>query len=47
VLKKANDLQTEADVPATLIGFLAAKPDERFTHPGSGSTSTPSSRRVA
>ena len=31
-LKKANDLQTEADVTATLIGFLAAKPDERFTH---------------
>jgi len=34
VLQKANYLQTEADVPATLIGFLAAKPDERFTHPG-------------
>jgi acetolactate decarboxylase len=33
-LKKANHLQTETDVPATLVGFLAAKPDERFTHPG-------------
>jgi alpha-acetolactate decarboxylase len=32
-LKKANHLQTEADVAATLVGFLAAKPDERFTHP--------------
>ncbi len=31
-LKKANTLQTEADVTATLVGFLAAKPDERFTH---------------
>jgi alpha-acetolactate decarboxylase len=31
-LKKANTLQTETDVPATLVGFLAAKPDERFTH---------------
>ena len=31
-LKKANHVQTEADVAATLIGFLAAKPDERFTH---------------
>ena len=34
VLKKANSLQTEADVNATLVGFLAAKPDERFTHAG-------------
>jgi alpha-acetolactate decarboxylase len=33
-LKKANHLQTETDVNATLVGFLAAKPDERFTHPG-------------
>jgi len=33
-LKKANYVQTEADVNATLIGFLAAKPDERFTHAG-------------
>ena len=33
-LKRANHLQTEADVTATLIGFLAAKPDERFTHAG-------------
>ena len=33
-LKKANTLQTETDVPATLVGFLAAKPDERFTHAG-------------
>jgi alpha-acetolactate decarboxylase len=31
-LKKANHLQTEADVTATLVGFLAVKPDERFTH---------------
>jgi len=33
-LKKANHVQTETDVNATLVGFLAAKPDERFTHPG-------------
>jgi acetolactate decarboxylase len=33
-LKKANYVQTETDVDATLVGFLAAKPDERFTHPG-------------
>lgn len=33
-LKQANTLQTETDVPATLVGFLAAKPDERFTHAG-------------
>ena len=33
-LKRANHLQTEADVTATLIGFLAAKPDERFAHAG-------------
>ena len=32
VLKKANYTQTEADVAATLVGFLAAKQDERFTH---------------
>jgi len=31
-LKKANHLQTETDVAATLVGFIAAKPDERFTH---------------
>jgi alpha-acetolactate decarboxylase len=31
-LKKANTLQAETDVTATLVGFLAAKPDERFTH---------------
>jgi len=33
-LKKANHVQTETDVNATFVGFLAAKPDERFTHPG-------------
>jgi acetolactate decarboxylase len=33
-LKKANDLRTETDVTATLIGFLAVKADERFTHAG-------------
>jgi alpha-acetolactate decarboxylase len=33
-LKKANYVQTQNDVTANLIGFIAAKPDERFTHAG-------------
>ena len=33
-MKKANHLQTETSVDGTLVGFFAAKSDERFTHPG-------------
>ena len=33
-MKQANHLQTETGVDATLVGFFAAKSDERFTHPG-------------
>jgi acetolactate decarboxylase len=32
--KKGNRLQTETSVDGTLVGFLAAKDDERFTHAG-------------
>ena len=32
--RKANYLQTETAVDGTLVGFLAAKDDERFTHAG-------------
>jgi alpha-acetolactate decarboxylase len=32
--RKGNRLQTETSVDGTLVGFLAAKDDERFTHAG-------------
>jgi acetolactate decarboxylase len=33
-MQKANHLATETGVDGTLVGFLAARADERFTHPG-------------